>query len=140
MNTPGNEVTPVDSSTGLESNVAGALSYVLGFITGIVFLVLEKNDRFVRFHAAQSIVVSVVLVGLSLALSILSAVLGFIPFLGWVLALLLSVGLGLLSFVLWVMLMYKAFTGQEWEVPIAGQFARKMIDSTTTSGNSVTTP
>ena len=129
MTTPDSEITRVASSTGLDSNVAGALSYVLGFITGIVFLVLEKNDRFVRFHAAQSIVVSVILVGASIALSILSSVLAFIPFLGWILALLLTLGLGLLSFVLWIMLMYKAFTGQEYELPVAGDFARKMIAS-----------
>ena len=122
------------SSTGLAPNVAGALAYVLGPITGIAFYILEKNNRFVRFHAAQSITVSVLLIGLSIALSILSTVLAFIPILGWIVAILLSLGLALLGFVLWLLLMWKAFSGIEWEVPIAGKFARKMLGS---SGNNV---
>jgi uncharacterized membrane protein len=114
------------TSTGLSANVAGALSYLLGFITGIVFLVLEKQNKFVRFHAAQSIAVSVALVVLSIALSILSGVLAFIPILGWIVALLLSVVLGFGSFILWLVLMFKAFGGHEWEVPFAGQWARRI--------------
>ena len=47
--------TATTSSTGLQPNVAGALSYLLGIITGVLFLVIEKENRFVRFHAAQSI-------------------------------------------------------------------------------------
>ena len=115
------------SSTGLPANVAGALAYVLGPITGVVFYVLEKDSRFVRFHAAQSITVGVALIVLSIALSILGTVLAFIPVLGWIVALLLSLGLGLLGFVLWLMLMWKAYNGIEWESPIAGSLARKLV-------------
>jgi len=115
------------TSTGLPANVAGALAYVLGPITGIAFYVLEKDSRFVRFHAAQSIAVGVALIALSIALSILGTVLAFIPVLGWIVALLMSLGLGLLGFVLWLMLMWKAYNGSEWEAPIAGPFARKMV-------------
>jgi uncharacterized membrane protein len=47
--------------------------------------------------------------------------------LGWIVALLLSLGLGLLGFVLWLLLMWKAYNGAEWEAPVAGSFARKMV-------------
>lgn len=115
------------TSTGLQPNVAGALAYLLGLITGIAFLVLEKENRFVRFHAAQSIVVSIAMIALSIALSILSTVLAFIPILGWIVAIVLSLGLGLGSFVLWLFLMWQAFQGKEWEAPIVGAYARKMM-------------
>jgi len=114
------------SSTGMAPNVAAALAYVLGPITGVLFLVLEKESRFVRFHAAQSITVGVVLIALSVALSILSTVLAFIPVLGWIVAILLSLGLGLGSFMLWIMLMWRAWQGREWETPVAGSFARRI--------------
>ena len=125
-NPPDSSVATTTTSTGLSANVAGALSYLLGFITGIVFLVLEKQNRFVRFHAAQSIAVSVAIIVLSIALSILSTVLAFIPILGWLVAILLSVVLGFGSFVLWLVLMFKAFGGQEWELPYVGQWARRI--------------
>lgn len=115
------------SSTGLAPNVAGALAYVLGPLTGILFFLIEKESRFVRFHAAQSITVSILLIALSIVLSILSTVLAFIPILGWIVALLLGLGLSLLCFVLWVALMWKAYSGAEWEVPIAGPLARRLM-------------
>lgn len=121
-----NPATTSSTSTGLAPNVAGALAYVLGPITGVLFLVLEKQNRFVRFHAAQSITVGIALIALSIALSILSTVLAFIPVLGWIVAILLSLGLGLFSFVLWIMLMWRAWQGREWEVPVAGSFARRI--------------
>jgi uncharacterized membrane protein len=121
-----NPATTSSTSTGLAPNVAGALAYVLGPITGVLFLVLEKENRFVRFHAAQSITVGIALIALSIALSILSTVLAFIPVLGWIVAILLSLGLGLFSFVLWIMLMWRAWQGREWEVPVAGSFARRI--------------
>ena len=114
------------TSTGLAANVAGALAYVLGPITGIVFLVLEKENRFVRVHAAQSITVSILLIALAIGLSIISTVLAFIPILGWIIALLLSLVVGFGSFVLWLMLMWRAWQGREWETPIAGALARKI--------------
>ena len=64
--------------TGLDSNVAGALAYLFGALTGIVFYVLEPEDEFVRFHASQSIVVSVGFFVLAFATSILTTVLGLL--------------------------------------------------------------
>jgi uncharacterized membrane protein len=114
------------TSTGLAPNVAGALAYVLGPITGVLFLVLEKDNRFVRFHAAQAIATGVLIIALSIALSLVSSMLAFIPLLGWLVALLLSLVMGLGSFVLWLALMWRAYQGDEWEVPFAGTFARRM--------------
>jgi uncharacterized membrane protein len=115
------------SSSGLAPNVAGALAYVLGIITGVIFLVIEKENRFVRFHAAQSIAVTLVLTVVSIGLSILSSILVLVPILGWIVAFLLSVGLAFGAFVLWVLLMWRAYQGREWEVPIAGGIARKLM-------------
>ena len=119
--------SPAAPTTGLAPNVAGALSYILGPITGVLFLVLEKENRFVRFHAAQSITTGLVLVALSIALSLLSTVLAFVPVLGWIVALLLAVVMGLGSFVLWLLLMWRASQGKEWEVPFAGRLARRIV-------------
>lgn len=121
------------TSTGLAPNVAGALAYVLGPITGVLFLVLEKENRFVRFHAAQAITTGILMIGLSVALSLLSTILAFIPVLGWLTALLLSLAMGLGSLVLWVMLMWRAYNGEQWEVPIAGPLARRIAPDTSTS-------
>jgi uncharacterized membrane protein len=114
-------------SSGLASNVAGALAYSLGIITGVIFLAVEKENRFVRFHAAQSIAITLVLTIASIGLSVLSTALMFVPILGWIVALLLSVGLMFAVFVLWVLLMWRAYQGREWEAPIAGGIARKLM-------------
>ena len=102
------------STTGLGKNTSGALAYVLGPITGVIFLVIEK-DPFVRFHAMQSIVVFVGLFVLQTAM-------------GFTLILLPLVGLvWILQVVLWILLIYKAWNGEEWEVPLAGKYARKFL-------------
>ncbi len=115
------------TSTGIAANVGGALAYVLGPITGVALYVLEKDNRFVRFHAAQSIMVGIVTIALYIALSIVSTVLAFVPVLGWILALVITLGISVASFVLWLMLMWRAFNGAEWETPVAGPLARKMV-------------
>ena len=101
------------TSTGLSPNVAGALAYLLGPLTGILFLVLEKENRFVRFHAAQSVLVSIAMVVLSIALTVLNSILAIIPILGWIVGILLTLVVGLGTFVLWLLLMFQAFQGKE---------------------------
>jgi uncharacterized membrane protein len=133
MTTPANDVTATSSSTGLAANVAGALAYVLGPVTGIAFFFIEKENQFVRFHAAQSITVSIILIAASIAVSVVSAVLAVVPILGWLIALALTAALGLASFALWLVLMYKAYAGEEWEVPVAGPLARKLLTSSIAS-------
>lgn len=120
----------VKSSTGLASNIGGLLTYILGPITGVLFLVLEKEDRFVRFHAMQSVVVGVALIAVSIAFSIFSSVLAFIPVLGWIVALVAGLGLAVVSFGLWILLMVRAFQGREWQVPLVGAYARRFAAPT----------
>jgi len=99
------------SSTGLDENVAGFFCYLLGFITGIVFLVVEKKSRFVRFHAMQSTITF-------LSLFVISLILGFIPIIG-----LLVYLIWILSLVLWLFLMIKALRGERYLLPIVGKMA-----------------
>ena len=96
------------SSTGLEENVAGFLCYLLGFITGIFFLMVEKKSRFVKFHAMQSTITSLILF-------VILLIIGWIPILGglvWILCL-----------ILWVVLMIKALQGKRYSLPIIGKMA-----------------
>ena len=111
----------------MADNVAGALCYLAGFITGILFLVLEpyNRKREIRFHAFQSIFLNVACFGLWIVLSVLMLVLSAIPFVGWVLAFLLPVALSLGFLALWIMLLVKTFNGQKWVLPFIGPLAEK---------------
>jgi len=97
-------------------NLMGAASYLLGFITGIIFLLVEKESKFVRFHAMQS----TILFG---GLFVVNMALGFIPILGWLVGLILSIG----AFVLWIICMWKAFQGEMYKVPKIGDIAEKQL-------------
>ncbi len=116
-------------SSGLTSNVAAALAYVLGFITGIVFLVLEpyKHDRFVRFHAMQSILYSAAGLVFRIAWSILVNIL--MSFTVWTGVVLVPIGLvislGLVVF--WLYLMYQAYNNREYRIPFIGAIAAKQV-------------
>jgi uncharacterized membrane protein len=115
------------AGTSLTPNVAGLLSYVLGFITGIIFLVLEpyKNDKFVRFHAFQSIFFSVALTAFWILWNgILGALLWNVSFLLIVLGP-ISALVSLAAFLLWIFLMYKAYNNEKFMIPIIGEFAAK---------------
>ena len=101
------------TGTGLSKNTAGALAYVLGPITGVIFLILEK-DPSVRFHAMQSIVVSVVFIALQWILGLTIILLILVPL------------VGIVGFILWLLLIYKAWQGTEWEVPVLGKIARNL--------------
>ncbi len=105
------------SSTGLDENLAGLLCYLAGFITGIIFLILEKNNKTVRFHAMQSIIVFG-------GLFILNIVLGWVPIIGFLAGLLIPI----LTLVLWIVLMVKAYQGQKFKLPVVGDIAEKQVD------------
>ena len=107
---------PEKSSTGLDANIAAPITYLLGFITGIIFLVVEKDSQFVRFHAMQSTIVSI-------GLFVLNIALGMIPFLGWLVGLLLAP----VAFLLWIFLMYKAFQGEKFKLPVIGDIAEQQV-------------
>lgn len=116
------------SSMGMEPNVAGLLCYLFGWVTGLIFLIVEKENKFVRFHAIQSIVffgaISIVFIILSIIMSItfnpfafgfgLWGVLSIINWLVWVLTL-----------ILWIILMVQAYQGKKFKLPWAGNFAEK---------------
>src|SRR5438067_11531213 len=101
------------SGSGLEPNIAAALSYVLGLLTGVIFVVMER-DTFVRFHAWQSILLTVAWIVFWIAFTVVAAILGHVPFLGFLVAIfgiLLSFGLGLGGLLLWIVLILKAYQG-----------------------------
>ena len=106
-----------ESSTGMSANIAGLLCYLFMWITGIVFVVIEKKSTFVKFHAWQSIMTFGVL---TVALFILT----WIPFIGWILSILIWI----LMVVLWIILLIQAGTGKMWKVPGAGDWAEKMAN------------
>lgn len=104
------------SSTGLAENVAGLLCYVLGWVSGLVFVLIEQENKFVRFHAIQSIYVFG-------ALTIAGIILGWIPFIGGVLATLILI----LGIILWIVLMIRAYQGVKYKLPWAGNLAEKWV-------------
>jgi len=110
-------VTPSEGDTGLSANTAGLLCYLAGWITGIIFLVIDKKRKFVRFHAWQSIMTFGVL-------TVASLILSPIPLIGLVLGPIIWV----LSFVLWIILMVQAGTGKMWKLPLVGDWAEKQAN------------
>jgi uncharacterized membrane protein len=120
-----------ESSTGMSANVAGLLCYVggvippipLGWISGLVFLTIEKKSTFVKFHAWQAIIVFGVLGVLNLVLFTLH----FIPYVGlgfWILSVIVMV----FSVVFAIILMLFAYQGKMWKVPWAGDWAERQVN------------
>jgi len=99
------------TKTGLQENVAGLLCYVFGWITGIIFLILEPENKFVKFHAIQSIII----------FGILTVASWLFSWIFWLLGTLI----GILTFILWIILMYKAYQGERYKIPVAGDIADK---------------
>jgi uncharacterized membrane protein len=118
-----------ESSTGMSSNVAGLLCYVAGWITGIVFAVLEKKSRFVKFHAWQSILTFGALTVVQIILSILGAIaVGTLSFGLWQFAHVLGIIVWVITVALWIVLMLLAYQGKMWKVPLAGNWAEKQAN------------
>jgi uncharacterized membrane protein len=105
------------TSSGMDANVAAALAYAVGWVTGAAFLLFEQDNKFVKFHALQSIIV---FGGLSLAWMLAWSV----PFLGWIVAIFV---IPPVSAVLWLILMYKAYQGERYKVPGAGDMAEQRL-------------
>jgi uncharacterized membrane protein len=114
---------PASAASGLEENVAATLSYALGWITGLIFFFTDKRP-YVRFHAAQSIVV---FGGLHIVLIVLGSFWGFSMFMGgwgaFSFGFLILRIVDLLAFVLWILCMIKAYQGERFKVPIAAGIA-----------------
>ncbi len=104
------------SSTGMAPNLAAALSYLLGVITGIIFYVLEKENKFVRFHAMQSILFCGVWI-------VMNVILMIVPIVGWMMAGIVNV----IGTVLWLIVLFKAFSGEQFKIPVIGDLAEKNI-------------
>lgn len=110
-------MSPFKSSTGLYENVAAFLCYLFAFVGGIVFLVMERRSRFVLFHALQSVI-------LFAGLMVSHALVGFLPIIGVVVNLLLS----LLGLTLWVVMMLASLQGKWLKLPWIGELAEKQLN------------
>jgi len=104
------------TASGFDENVAAALCYGLGWVSGLLFFATEPENRFVRFHAMQSMLVfGPACVVFMICLSI--------PFLGWILSIFVFYG----SAALWLVLMFKAYQGERFKLPVAGDIAEQRI-------------
>ena len=121
------------SSTGLDENIAALLSYVFGWVSGLIFFLIEKDSRLVRFHAMQSILLNVVVVVLLIASWVISMIFWVITTqLPGILALVVNLVVGLVWIVVSIgiliaiiMCLVKAFQGVYFKLPIIGNFAEK---------------
>lgn len=111
------------TSMGMAANTAAGLSYIAGWITGLIFFFGEKQNRFVRFNAMQSILLYAAITVIYIILSVVATALIFTGL--WTLVLLLEWLVGLGAFVLWIILMINAFQGKYLKLPIVGDYAEK---------------
>lgn len=95
------------TALGIDENIEGVLAYIFGILTGILLLLIEKDNKFVRFHAIQSIIVSILAI---VIVPVVSLILAFIPFIGWLLIIVL-------------LLMFKAYQKEIFKLPIIGDIA-----------------
>lgn len=102
------------SSLGMDANLAATLSYVFGILSGLIVFLVEKQSRFVKFHAMQSILFSA-------TLFVASLIAGMLPVIGGVASLLLGLG----GLIVWALLMIKAFQGATFKLPVLGDLAER---------------
>ena len=126
-------VQTTKSSTGLDENIAALLSYIFGWLSGLIFFLIEKDSRLVRFHAMQSLLLNISLVVIAIVLWVVWIVMFFI---GGAIGDLVGTLFGLIGTLLWVVFwigilvawiicLVKAFQGQYFKLPIIGNFAEK---------------
>lgn len=118
------------ATAGIEENVAGLLCYILGWISGLIFLLVDKRP-FVRFHGAQSIALNIALFGVWIAFWIVTAMLGFISammhFPIGFMTVFLSPLVLLAFFIIWLYCMYKAYQHEKFKLPIIGDIVDGMV-------------
>ncbi len=126
------EKKPAGSSTGLDPKLGALLCYLLGIIGGVIFLIIEKEDKYVRFHAAQSIVFNAAAVVIGIVIGIVGGILGSLPgvgFLGGIFLLILPL-YWLAIFVIAIVLLIKAWTGYDnnevFKLPVIGGIAENI--------------
>jgi len=98
------------TSSGMDENVAGLLCYLVGWITGLIFFLIEKENQFVRFHAMQSILVFGFI-------SVVEIIFFWVPVLSWL--------IWVFGLILWIILMVKAYQGTKFKLPVTGDLAEK---------------
>ena len=114
----------------LDENIVAALSYLFGPISGIIVLVLEKENRFVRFHALQSTLWFLLLMVIGWILSAIGSIFNIVHLIGGIftgLTGLVASIVGLIGLISMVWLIYKAFTNQTWKVPVIGDVAWNQV-------------
>lgn len=121
---------PVLNLPGIAFNIAGLLCYILWPVACIFFLFVApyNRDRFVRFHAFQAVLLGVAGIGIAIALNVMTTILGLIPVLGWVVGSLAWIifSLGLIGLV--ILLMYKAYRGVQYRIPLIGDMAVRQAE------------
>lgn len=123
MNPPQNNQSGAATSTGLEPNVSALLSYVFGAVSGLIFFLIEKKHREVRFHAAQSVLFGVVAIAVAVGASIISVILPSV--LAWIFsAVMFLVWLGM--FGVWIFLVVSGYQLKHVKLPVIGDYAEKM--------------
>ena len=123
---PGAASASGPTSMGMQPNVAAGLSYVFlpaPWIGGLIFFLVEKQNRFVRFHAMQSLLFFGGLTVLSIIISFLA---GYIPLIGF-----LNTVLGIVWFVSWIILMIQGFQGKYFKLPVVGDYAERYANTGT---------
>ena len=120
-------IQPQATSAGISDNAAGAICYLFGFITGILFLVLApyNQNRNVRFHAFQSIFLNLAWFVIWIGITIVSIILGHIPVLGAIISLLLGFCVWIGALVIWLYMMFKTYNGEMIVLPVIGPMAQK---------------
>lgn len=121
-------VAPESGSSGLDPKVAAGLAALFPLVGGIVFLLIEKKNAYVRFYAMQSVVFAVAAFLLQIAMGVVMMIFSIVPLIGK----LVGLGLWVVSmavFVIYVIAIIKAFSGVEWEIPYLGKIARKFLKS-----------
>jgi uncharacterized membrane protein len=115
----------------MDENVAAALCYLLGVLTGVLFLVLEPYNRnpVIRFHAFQSIFAWIAAIVIGMVLSTVSYAIVALPFIGWLIYILLWTAFSLGVLGLWLFLMYKAYNKERLVLPVIGAWAEKQAQS-----------
>jgi uncharacterized membrane protein len=121
------EVAPAINAAGLTDNMAGALCYLFGFITGVLFLVLApyNQNRNIKFHAFQSIFLNIAVFAIWIVFAIVSVTLHVIPVLGALVSVVLSFALWIGCLIVWFYMMFKTYNGEKIVLPVIGPMAEK---------------
>jgi uncharacterized membrane protein len=105
---------------GLDENIASLCAYAGIFVTGIIFLLFERDNKTVRFHALQSIIWFGFLAVLGIAAGLVLGLISWIPLIGGLVAWVVNSVLGLIGTASWLFLMFKAYQGAEFRIPVIG--------------------